>query len=121
MNPGIRQDWQGEKNVLCVHPLDRETGCSLKRKIAVGKDKKTLLRLQVGRDPQGDFDLIVKAGGKEVYRGDVGKTTTENHWLKLSLDLSEFAGKDVELELINQPSGWQWEAAYWKTIEIVEE
>jgi hypothetical protein len=27
----------------------------------------------------------------------------------------------VELELINQPSGWQWEAAYWKTIEIVEE
>lgn len=121
MNPGIRQDWQGEKNVLCVHPLDRETGCSLKRTIAVGKDKKTLLRLQVGRDPQGDFDLIVKAGGKELYRGEVGKTTTENHWLKLSLDLSEFAGKDVELELINQPSGWQWEAAYWKTIEIVEE
>lgn len=121
MNPGIRQDWQGEKNVLCVHPLDRETGCSLKRTVAVGKDKKTLLRLQVGRDPQGDFDLIVKAGGKEIYRGEVGKTTTENHWLKLSLDLSEFAGKDVELELINQPSGWQWEAAYWKTIEIVEE
>jgi hypothetical protein len=121
MNPGIRQDWQGEKNVLCVHPLDRETGCSLKRTVAVGKDKKTLLRLQVGRDPQGDFDLIVKAGGKEIYRGEVGKTTTVNHWLKLSLDLSEFAGKDVELELINQPSGWQWEAAYWKTIEIVEE
>ncbi len=121
MNPGLRQDWQGEKNVLCVHPLDRETGCSLKRTISVGKDKKTLLRLQVGRDPQGDFDLIVKAGGKEIYRGEVGKTTTVNHWLKLSLDLSEFAGKDVELELINQPSGWQWEAAYWKTIEIVEE
>ena len=121
MNPGIRQDWQGEKNVLCVHPLDRETGCSLKRTIAVGKDKKTLLRLQVGRDPQGDFDLIVKADGKELYRGIVGKTTTENHWLKLSLDLSEFAGKNVELELINQPNGWEWEAAYWKTIEIVEE
>ena len=121
MNPGLRQDWQGEKNVLCVHPLDRETGCSLKRTISVGRDKKTLLRLQVGRDPQGDFDLIVKAGGKEIYRGEVGKTTTVNHWLKLSLDLSEFAGKDVELELINQPSGWQWEAAYWKTIEIVEE
>jgi hypothetical protein len=121
MNPGIRQDWQGEKNVLCVHPLDRETGCSLKRTIAVGKDKKTLLRLQVGRDPQGDFDLIVKAAGKELYRGLIGKTTTENHWLKLSLDLSEFAGKDVELELINQANGWEWEAAYWKTIEIVEE
>ncbi len=121
MSPGLRQDWQGEKDVLCVHPLDRETGCSLKRTIPLNKDKRTVLNLQVGNDPQGDFDLIVKAGDRELYRGLVGKATTMNHWLKLTLDLTQFADDgELELELINQPNGWSWEAAYWKTIEIVE-
>ena len=28
MNPGLRAEWQGRKKVLCVHPLDQQTGCS---------------------------------------------------------------------------------------------
>jgi len=34
------------------------------------------------------------------------------------VDLSGFA-KKVKLELVNQPSGWAWEAAYWAAIQVV--
>lgn len=37
------------------------------------------------------------------------------------LELSEFAGKSVSLELINQPTGWSWEAGYWAEITVVTE
>ena len=37
--------------------------------------KKTKLRLVVAHDPQGDFDLVVRAGGKELLRKPVSKAT----------------------------------------------
>jgi hypothetical protein len=37
------------------------------------------------------------------------------------LDLSKFAGKSVNLEVINQASGWSYEAAYWSELQIKSE
>jgi hypothetical protein len=122
MNPGLRAEWQGRKKVLCVHPLDPQTGCTLTRTVAVPAGKKTTLRLVVGHDPQGDFDLIVRADGKELLRKPVSPATcAEGHWLKQDVDLTTFAGLDVKLELVNQPTGWSSEAAYWAEITIVNE
>jgi hypothetical protein len=124
MDPGLRAEWQGRKNVLCTHPLDRDTGCLLTRTIEVPSGKKTVLRVVVGHDPQGDFDLIVRADGKQLLRKSISKDTcTEGHWLRQDIDLTPFAGKkkNVRLELINQPSGWSNEAAYWAEIAIVSQ
>lgn len=121
MNPGLRTEWAGRKNVLATHPLDQETGCVLSRVVTVPAGKKTRLHLVVGHDPQGDFDLIVKANGKELLRTPVNPQTTREHWMTQDLDLSGYAGKDVKLELINAPSGWSYEAAYWAEIAIVSE
>lgn len=122
MNPGLRAAWDGRKNVLAVHPLDRETPCVLSRSVEVPAGKATKLRLVVGHDPQGDFDLVVRVNGKELLRKPVSPATcTEGHWLTEIVDLGGFAGQTVKLELLNQPSGWAYEAAYWAEIAIRSE
>jgi hypothetical protein len=123
MDPGLRAEWGGKKNVLVTHPLDEQTGCVLSKKIKVPAGKKATLRLVVGHDPQGDFDLIVRADGKELLRKPLSKaTTTDDPWLVQEVDLSGFAGKKApQIELINQPSGWSFEAAYWAEIAVVSE
>ncbi len=122
MDPGLRAEWQGRKNVFVTHPLDAQTGCLLRRTIDVPAGGKTALKLVVGHDPQGDFDLIVRVAGQELLRKAVSsKTATDSHWLSQSIDLTPFSGQKVKVELINQPSGWAYEAAYWTEIAIVSE
>ncbi len=123
MDPGLRAEWGGKANVLATHPLDDSTGCVLSKKIKVPAGKKARLHLVVAHDPQGDFDLIVRADGRELLRKAVSKATaTADPWLAQEVDLSGFAGKPApKIELINQPSGWSFEAAYWAKISVVTE
>jgi hypothetical protein len=121
MNPGLLDEWAGKKNVLMTHPLDRNTGCVLSRKVKVTTNKKTTLRLVVGHHPEGDWTLIVKADGKELLKTSVGKNTTENGWMQTDVDLSQYVGKEINLELVNKASDWAWEAGYWAKIELISE
>ena len=36
----------------------------------------------------------------------------------MNVDLSPFAGRTVKLELVNEPTGWHFEAAHWAEISI---
>ena len=36
----------------------------------------------------------------------------------MAVDLGDYAGKRVALELSNAASGWAWEAGYWAEIGI---
>jgi hypothetical protein len=121
MNPGLRADERGHKNVLVTHPLDKDTPCVLSRKIEIPAGKKTSIKLMVGRHSEGDWDLVVRADMRELLRKSVDKTTSPSGWLEVSVDLSEYQGKSVLMELYNQPSGWCNEAAYWEKISIVTE
>jgi hypothetical protein len=118
MDPGLRAEWAGRKNVLATHPLDRDTPCVLSRTLAVPAGRRTTLGIVVGHDPQGDFDLIVRADGKELLRKTVGPKTAAGHWLETSVDLTPFAGRNVKVEVLNQPTGWAYEAAYWASLTV---
>jgi hypothetical protein len=39
----------------------------------------------------------------------------------LRVDLSQFAGRQVQLELLNEANGWSWEFGYWSRIDVVSE
>ena len=54
-----------------------------------------------------------------IHETVVGSKTTEKEWLKIELDLTEFAGRNIKLELLNQPTGWKNEWAYWKKVELI--
>lgn len=83
--------------------------------------KKTTLKLLVGHHPQGDWDLIVRVDGQQLVRKTVGKDTAVAGWLDVTVELSPLAGKAVQLELLNQPTGWSYEAGYWAQLAIESE
>lgn len=119
MDPGLKEEQMGKSNVLVTHPLNQKTGCVLSRQVNLPAGKKTTLRLIVGHHPEGDWDLIVAADGKEISRKAVSKETAPDGWMQTEVDLSDLAGKKVKLELINQPTGWKFEAGYWAEISLV--
>jgi hypothetical protein len=124
MDPGLREQELGKSNVLVTHPLDRRTGCRLSKEIKLLKlpeGKKTILRLTVGHHPEGDWNLIVAVDGKGIMRKTVGKETATDGWMQVDVDLSEFEGKKVKLELINQATDWKFEAGYWAEISLTGE
>jgi hypothetical protein len=90
----------------------------LSRKVDIPAGKKTTLQLTVGHHPLGDWALVVKADAKELLRKPVGKTTATNGWLDVSVDLSDYQGKSILLELLNQPTDWNFENGYWEKILI---
>jgi hypothetical protein len=109
-----------------THPIAEEVPCVLSKRLEIPKDGKTSLKLVVGHDPNGDWELIVKADGKELARSTVGKETTTEGLMDLSIDLSAYAGKTVLIELLNQANGWQietghYETGIWAKIELVTE
>ena len=119
MGPGLKSEWNGRKNVLMTHPLNRSTACVISRKVEILKGRKTKLVAVVGHHPQGDWDLIVRANEKPLLRKTVGEKTSKDGWVTVEVDLSKYAGKDVKLELVNEPTGWSFEAGYWSEIDIV--
>jgi hypothetical protein len=121
MNPGIYADFGGKKSVYLTHPLGEFIGCVLSRTVAVASGKKTTLRLVVGHHPDGDWVLIIKVDGKEILKKTIGKETARDGWIEISQDLSEYAGKTIGLELVNEPNGWMCEAGYWAEISLISE
>jgi len=116
MSPGIR-DELGKKNVLVTHPLSETMPCVLGRRVDILPDKKTTLHLVVGHHPDGDWVLRVSADRQLVHKV-IGKETAPDGWTSIDVDLSEYAGRIVTLQLTNEANGWSYEAAYWAKIEI---
>lgn len=121
MNPGLREEALGRTNVFVTHPLDRDVACVLSRQVDIPEGMKTTLCLTVGHYPEGDWDLVVRADMRELLRKTVGKESSKDGWLDGVVDLSEYAGKSILLELYNQPTGWSYEAGYWARIAIESE
>lgn len=117
MSPGFYKEMHGKKNVLMTHPLSRTVACVMSKKARIPAGKATLA-LTVGHHPEGDWVLIVKADGKELLKKTIGPDSAKDLWTDITVDLSKYAGKEVNLELINQPSDWKFEAAYWAKIEL---
>ncbi|GHT09485.1 hypothetical protein FACS1894170_00020 [Planctomycetales bacterium] len=117
LNPGYRAEYHGKKYVLMTHPKAKGEPCILSQSVELPKDKKATLKLAVAAHEadkaQSDWELIVKADGKELL-----KKTIVGGWQNVAVDLSEYAGKTVKLELLNQPNGWWNEAGYWSEIKI---
>jgi len=118
---GFYREMHGKNNVLVTHPLNRDTGCVLAKSVKIPKGKKTTLSLIVSHHPKGDWILLAKANGEELLNMPVGKETTNNGWMQVEVDLSDYTGEEVHLELINQPNDWEYEAAYWAEIKLISE
>jgi hypothetical protein len=119
MLPGLYDQWDGHKSVLVTHPYSQTVPCVITRDYSVPEKGKTRLHIIVGHHYMGDFDLVVKVDGRELLNKTVGAETTVNHFLEENIDLSNYAGKTIKIELLNKANGWACESAYWDVIEFV--
>lgn len=115
MNPGKQDQYKGRTNVLMTHPLNRRIPCVLSQTVQVPADRSTL-RLVVTHDTRGNWLLIAKADGKEILRQPISAETVNADWATVDLDLSNWAGESVKVELLNQADDWLFEAGYWAEI-----
>ena len=117
----LLREWQGRQQVIRTMPPSREKPCILKAPVSVRSGKKTVLKISAGRYPDGDWQLIVRASGQELFRSMVDASTAKDGWLDRDVDLSRFAGQNVVVEVSNEATGWNYEHGFWHQLEIVEE
>lgn len=118
---GIVKEHFGRGGVLRTHPLSTDSPCVLSGSFPIPGGKKTSLLIDVSHDPKGDWMLIVRANGKTVLRQEVSPKTCPRGWGTFKVDLSQFAGQTVNLELQNAASGWSWEFGYWSSVSLISE
>lgn len=111
----------GRSTVARTHPLSGEKPCVLSGTFDLPRDKTSKLLLSVAHHEKGDWRLVVRVDGEPVKTTLVGPKTTTNGWAEHSVDLSQFAGKRVKIELLNDPNDWSWEFAFWGRAAVVSE
>ena len=105
-----------------THPIDLETPCVIHREIAVPEDKETSLQLRVSHHPHGDWQLRVLVDKEVLTNQIVGpKMVSKDEWAQVTVDLTKFAGKKIELSIENRANNWHCEWAYWNRIRVVSE
>ncbi len=118
MNPGYRAEYLGRKHVVMTHPLDKNTGATLSKKIDVPHNGTPKLEIAVANHAKGDFTCVAKVDGQVRLNRKIAGADGKGAWQTLTLDLAPYAGKKVYIELVDQPDGWSCEAAYWGEIEL---
>ena len=119
MAPGFCSH-KGKQNVLKTHPKDAENPCVLSRTVEVPEGKTTTLKLCVAAyEKDYDWELVVRVDGRAVLDTQIGNYP--KGWNSISLDLTPYAGRTIELKLENKSNDWAYEAGYWSQIDIVSE
>ena len=124
LNPGYRESVGTPEEALygCVltHPPKKGVPVTLSRtlKIPEGDPK---LHFTVGNSPKGDFRLEVRVNGTAILATVLDKTlrgTSLCPFQTFDLSLEPWAGRTVTVELVQQPTGWEYESAVWHDIRI---
>jgi putative heme-binding domain-containing protein len=109
-------EFGGRRNVLMTHPVSRTQPATIRRRLEVPSGRETTLSVNVAADERGDWELRVLVDGKELARRIVDRKGES--WQKVTVDLSAFAGKNVEVALENAANNWSWEFGYWSDLTV---
>jgi predicted esterase len=116
--PGFRGDANGKQNIFVSHPLAPDISCQMQTTWTIPADKPAHLNLVVGHNPQGAWKLTIRANGRTVLDQMVSKETSDNGWLTKSIDLSAWAGNDVNLVVLSSAKDWANCEAYWAKLSV---
>jgi putative heme-binding domain-containing protein len=114
--PVNNADFHGRGNVLLMHPFTKDKPCSLERTMKLAPGKPHKLSVTVAAHDQGDWELRVKVNAQEVKKSTVGHDG--ERWKTITVDLSEYAGKEVALRVEGAANGWSNEFGYWGEVKV---
>jgi hypothetical protein len=123
MDPGMRENFRGKKNIIVTHPLNRDVPCSLELRADIPANKKTVLKAVVSNhSAEHDWELVLRVSGSVQKTVTIDEALTKGGWATVEFDLTPFAGgKNVQIELENKANNWAFEAGYWASISIESE
>ncbi|MDA7497282.1 c-type cytochrome [bacterium] len=105
----------GHKNVLETHPYDDSKPAALEAVLEISAAG-AFLDFEVASHERGDWELRVFVQGKLLKRAVVNRK--KSMWQTVSVDLSNYAGKNVSVRAENVANGWEWEFGYWSRISL---
>ena len=102
-----------------THPPKRGESVVLSRRLKVPAGNPTL-HFAVVNAPGGDFRLVVKVDGAAILATRVGDY--QKNWRgqchAYDISLEPWSGREVTIELVNEPTDWLNEAATWHDVRI---
>ena len=116
----ILADYYG-RPALRTHPVSKTESCTLSTTTTLPTATKVVLRLSVASHEQGDWQLVVNVNGENRHQSIVKRTGNNVEWRDVVVDLSNFAGQSVTIELQNKSNDWSNEFGFWNAAEIVAE
>ncbi len=117
----VTLDYHG-RPALRTHPVSQNVPCVLTSKMSLPTGGKIKLRLVVASHEEGDWTLVVNVNGETMSQSVIGRSDAGKvEWREVSIDLSQFSGQAVTIDLLNKANGWSYEFGYWNAAEIVSE
>lgn len=113
---GYVADYRGKSDLICTLPPSGQDPVLISRRMRLPAGHPAL-RLSVCKNMtyQADFFLRVLVNGQKVHEERVN----DGKWHEPVVDLSQWAGKDVKIEIQHCGiSGNDWGRAYWAKIEV---
>jgi hypothetical protein len=113
-SPGLYPELSGKKNVLVTTPKVWRQGVVLSKKIAIPAGQTTMLTFSVGRQLWSRTEMEVRVGETTLESLTADRTTTDAQgWAQVNVDLSDYAGQEVKLEMLGKG------VTFWHNVRIV--
>lgn len=106
---------------LRTHPVSRQEPCRLTASMTVPDSPSPVLLISVAADGRGDWQLVIRINGKDHYQTVVRPENGKSVWRDIEIGMTEFRGRTVQIELLNQANDWAYEFGYWNTAELLAE
>jgi hypothetical protein len=116
----IVEEHAGREGVLRTTTPSRQQPCVLRGKLEVPPGKSSRLVLVVSGQEKGAWNLVVRGNGQPLHESHISDEE-ELRWRTFAIDLTQFAGKSVDVELEQSADDGRPSAAYWAQIELISE
>jgi len=117
----LLKDHMGRPGVVRTHPISRDKPAEMSGKFAIPAGMKSKLVIDVSHDPRGDWRLVVGNSAGRLLDEMVNKDVCKNGWATFTVDLTRFAGEEVQIRMWNQANDWAYEFAYWGSVRVVSD
>ena len=119
-DPGYTSTASTESQITFI---DGQEGVLLYRGYPIEQlaEKSTFLETRVSYHAHGDWQLRILANKEVLHDQLVSFGSVKKQWHEVKIDLTKYAGKDIQLTLENRPNNWAWEFAFWGHVKITHE
>ena len=117
----VMAECKGRESVFMTHPKNEDSPCLLAGNFWLPPERAIRLAFAVVNNESNDWRLVVKVNGRILEDAIIGPAETGNDWADFEIDLTDYAGTRIRLELIHFANNWQGEYGYWDNVKLIYE